>query len=372
MKVVKYIGYYADAKHHSERLFVLAATNKMDYICKAINENDCEVLIVSASGSKKNEKGGIYEITPKTKLKLFRSFGKGNVLRRVLSRWYLNLCFFFYLLFNIKKNEKIIVYHSLGYMGIISLLKRFKKFKLVLEVEEIYSDVIGDKKKRNKELKFFNKADSYIFPTKMLDELINTENKDSIIIHGTYQVEEKRKKLFNDDIIHVVYAGTFDSRKGGAAAAAAGMFLSEKYHLHILGLGTKEDTKNLLSIIEEVSKKSKCTITYDGLKSGEKYIEFIQSCNIGLSPQNPDAAFNSTSFPSKILSYMANGLRVVSVRIPAIESSAIGKWMNYYDEQTPEKIAEAVMNVDVTSDYDSRKIIAFLNERFVKSIGDFI
>ena len=70
--------------------------------------------------------------------------------------------------------------------------------------------------------------------------------------------------------------------------------------------------------------------------SGEDYIRFIQSCDIGLSTQNPDAAFNATSFPSKILSYMANGLRVVSIRIPAIERSAVGNEVMFYNEQTPE------------------------------------
>ena len=98
--------------------------------------------------------------------------------------------------------------------------------------------------------------------------------------------------------------------------------------------------------------------------SGEDYIRFLQSCDIGLSTQNPDAAFNATSFPSKILSYMANSLQVVSIRIPAIEGSAIGEYMYYYDRQTPEEIAKAIMSVDMSNGMDPRQVIAGLDGTF--------
>ena len=139
-----------------------------------------------------------------------------------------------------------------------------------------------------------------------------------------------------------------------------------------MGFGSEEDKQNLLKTIEDVSKKTECTVTYDGLKSGEEYIRFIQSCDIGLSTQNPDAAFNATSFPSKILSYMANGLRVVSIRIPAIESSAIGDYMYYYDRQTPEAIAKAIMQVDLNDGYNGREIISKLDKKFTKEIAELI
>ena len=113
-------------------------------------------------------------------------------------------------------------------------------------------------------------------------------------------------------------------------------------------------------------------MSYDGLLSGEEYIRFIQSCDIVLSTQNPDAAFNATSFPSKILSYMANGLRVVSIRIPAIEQSAVGDALFYYDRQTSEEIAKAILSVDMNSSYDSRTLIHALDNAFFMHIGNFL
>lgn len=67
---------------------------------------------------------------------------------------------------------------------------------------------------------------------------------------------------------------------------------------------------------------------------------------------------------------MANGLRVVSIRIPAIEKSQIGQDISYYDDQTPEKIASAVMKIDLNDHYDSRQKIAELDSEFRKVLKD--
>jgi glycosyltransferase involved in cell wall biosynthesis len=279
---------------------------------------------------------------------------------------------FFYLLKNTKKGEKVMVYHSLGYYGMIKLLKKLKKINLILEVEEIYADVIGNKKIRDKELEFFKLADAYVFPTELLNDLINKSGKPYVIIHGTYQVEEDRNVSFNDDKIHVVYAGTFDQRKGGVQAAASAKYLTSDYHVHILGFGTKDDTEQIKNVVSESNVEGKGTVTFDGLLSGEEYIKFIQKCQIGLSPQNPDAVFNSTSFPSKVLSYMANGLRVVSIRIPSIEKSSVGGDIYFYEKQTPEEIAKTIISVDLKNGYDCRAKIGELDEGFKNNIKQFL
>ena len=124
----------------------------------------------------------------------------------------------------------------------------------------------------------------------------------------------------------------------------------------------------MVDLVAKISSNDRAKITYDGVLSGKDYIRFLQSCDIGLSTQDPNAAFNGTSFPSKILSYMANGLRVVSIRIPAIETSAVGDMVFYYDEQTPEEIAKAIMNIDFNDNYDSREYIRQLSNQFEKDM----
>lgn len=372
MEKIYYIGYYdCDLNKEQNRKYILAATNKMTYIAKALAKNDLAVEIVSASGTQNKWGcgGRTLPLENNVTLKLFPSIGAGNKIKRLIQQKLILLQMFFYLLNTLKENDCVIVYHSLSYIRMLRLLHKFKKLRLLLELEELYGDVTGDSNMLRKEKQFAKKADAYILPTAMLKDSLSVGNKPCVLIHGTYQVEPQIGHGFGDNKIHVVYAGTFDPRKGGAAAAAAAAeYLPENYHVHILGFGSKSDTETMQRLIADVSTRAKATVTYDGLLSGEDYIRFIQSCHIGLSTQNPDADFNNTSFPSKILSYMANGLRVVSIRIPAIETSAIGGAMYYYDKQTPEEIARAIMNIDASELIDMRKIIVELDMKFQNDI----
>lgn len=365
MKKIFYLGYYN--LPDSGTNFVLAAVNKMNYICEAVEKAGYSTEIVSASGAveKKFCKSKKVKLTDKTTLKLFSSLPRLNRIVSVIDRVILKTKLFLYMIKNTNKDSTVMVYHSLGYMSLVKRLKKLKGFKLIIEAEEIYGDVIGDEKTSQKEYDFFKIADGFIFPTELLSEKVNTEKKPEVIIYGTYHIEKEMPKIFSDGKIHCVYAGTLDPRKGGAAAVEAALFLNGDYHIHILGFGNEKEKAEMLNIIDDISKKTEAKITYDGLLSGDEFTSFIQSCDIGFSTQSPDAAFNSTSFPSKILTYMVNGLRVVSIRIPAIEKSAVGKFMYYYDEQTPENIAKAIKSIDFSEEYDSRKTIGVLDKAFI-------
>lgn len=376
MKKVYYLGYYDTPENKAEnRNIVLSATNKMTYIIESLEKTGCSVEVISASQTK-NRTGypeKTVAIGEKSQLRLFKTLPWGNKFKRVLSLLYTRKQYHNYILKNLKSDDTLIAYHSVPYAEFLLKAKQKIGFRLVLEVEEIYSDVNGKENDRKKEYKVFEAADAYVFPTKMLDDKLNTKSKPSVIVHGTYKVELDRKVKFDDDKIHIVYAGTFDPRKGGATASVgAAEFLDENYCIHILGFGSDQDRQNLLSEIENINKKSKCRVTFDGLLSGEDYIRFIQSCHIGLSTQNPSGAYNDTSFPSKILSYMANGLRVVSVRIPVVETSAIGEYINYYDEQTPEKIANAINSIALGDKYDGRRKVEEIDAKFKNSIGEIL
>lgn len=371
---MKYLAYYDIVENKAEnRNITLAATNKMKYICECIDKLGikCEIISACATKNKKSVKHKVIRISDNITLDLPFSFGRTGKIVRGLNIILIRTGVFFKLM-RMKKNETLVVYHSLNYMRIVAILKKIKKFRLILEIEEIYGDVIGKSKVSQNELKYFNIADAYIFPTELLNEKVNKSGKPHVFIYGTYSVEEDRKCKFDDGKIHAVYAGTFDPRKGGGLAAAAAAELDSNYHIHIIGFGSEKDKKSLQDTISELAKTTECEITYDGLLSGEEYIRFIQSCHIGLSTQNPDADFNDTSFPSKVLSYMANGLRVVSIRIKALERSAISDLLYYYDTNSPKAIAEAIRNVDINDMYDSRKFIAELDQSFSMSLKNLL
>lgn len=365
-----FIGSYDLYESKVKRYYVTSAVNKIKYMLSAFEQVYGDFVVYSACRNIERKfkifpkevihDGGISIIFP-------FSWGGSTPFHGYLQRQWIPICIFFYLLFHARKNEHVIVYHSVGYKNSILWAKKLKKFKLILDVEEIYSDVqsIQNKIIRN-EYNHFKAADAYIFSTEMLNERINLKNKPYTVINGTYNVEKIISDKFDDGKVHVVYAGTFDVRKGGTIAVEAAEYLNENYVLHICGFGNHADTNYLLSLVNKINKKSKCKIIYHGLLQGNDYLSLIQKCHIGLSPQDPSAAFNATSFPSKILSYLSNGLAVVSIRIPAIEGSQVGNCIFYYDKQTPESIVQAIKSVDIKKNY--RQVISELADNFVKNM----
>lgn len=376
MKKVYYLAYF-DIPENAEqnRNYVLSATTKSTYICRTLAKLGYDVTIVSASATKSNRfcKGKDVQLGDNLKLHLFDSLPSGNVVRRVLSRAFMKKQITAYLMKNITPEDVLIVYHSLSYCDIVKNIKKQKNPLLVVENNEIYSDVTGDTKTRTTEMRFLQSADAYIFSTELLNDKININNKPFAVNYGTYDIEPDRKCKFEDGKIHAVYAGTFDPRKGGAvAASAAAGGLGFNYHIHIIGFGSEKEKKDMQDFIRELSKKTDAEVSYDGLLSGEDYIRFLQSCDIGFSTQSTDGQFNETSFPLKVLSYLSNGLRVVSVRIKAIETSKVSEAMYFYDENTPSAIANAIKSIDFNDNYDGRKIVKELDDGFKKAIKNIL
>lgn len=374
--MIYYIGYYnCDQIRHEDRQVSPAASNKMNYLISALVEaGDDSIEVVSPAETKKHAwiSGGKWTISERVAIKTFPSVCSRFRLVRILGHILTRLCFLVYLLLHINQADKMIVYHSLVYPKLISFVRRVKKCTLIMEVEEIYADVNENSRLRDKELCMLQCADKYIFITELLRNEINQEKK-SVIFHGTYRTVPDYGIRFRDDKIHVVYAGTFDPVKGGVfQAISAAEYLNESYVLHILGGGSASEIEAVRNRIREVSEKSECKICYDGFKSGDEFDSFIQSCHIGLSTQQPDGKFNATSFPSKILMYMSNGVRVVSVRIRAVETSLVGSSLFYYDQQDAKSIAEAIMAVPCTADSECKEVLDCLHNKFVYSLGELL
>lgn len=374
--MIYYFGNYSRQAKELELYQSPAAASKMEYILDTIKKTaQCTLISLTVFQPRKWK----LRLARKNKYNenevdvVMPSLGSPIRVIRGFNSFIIPVFAFLYTLLHVTKKDTVILYHALSYTKPIVLCKRIKRFKLCIDVEEIYGDVYENAKTVATEMRMFKFADSFLFPTHLLNQKVNKTNKPAVIVHGTYRVERCRECGFSDESIHVVYAGTLDPRKGGAVAAvAAAAYLPENYHIHILGFGGEKQIQQMKELCMKSSKQHHAQVTYDGVLSGEDYICFIQSCDIGLSTQNPDAAFNATSFPSKVLSYLSNGLHVVSVRIPAIEQSAIGDLLEYYDQQTPEGIAQAIMRVDLHAPYDARERISQMDMQFQAEIGKMI
>ena len=191
-----------------------------------------------------------------------------------------------------------------------------------------------------------------------------------LTIHGLYSPAPDYGERFDDDLIHVIYAGTFDPKKGGAIAAATTL-LPSNYHIHITGFGNEQMIYSIRQAVAETNKLGG-NITFEGMLDDETFRHFLQKCHIGLCTQNPSAAFNASGFPSKILNYLANGLKVVTCDTPAIRISSVADALTFYHEQTSEALAEAILRCTITKAIDGRELLCLLNEKFEKELNDLL
>ena len=370
---VFYIGFYdvLEKKDHL-RAVPLPGRNKMDYVIKIIEKLCDQLTIVSPCSAKFGYCSSENIIlSEKTNLILFKSFGNRSILVRGINRLLISLQLFIYLMRQVKHDDVIISYHSLATMEVVYLIHKLKRTKVIYEFEEVYADVVKKQTLKKKELRIAKSMDAFLFPTIMLNEIVNLDNKPYILIHGSYQFEPRRDIQRSKDTIDCVFAGNLESRKGALEAVQAAQFLPSNYRMKIIGFGSVAEINKIKEEAYKVSAFSACTVDFDGLKSGEDYIQYLQACDIGLCTQDPDAAFTSTSFPSKILSYLSNGLHVVSIRIPAIEGSAVAPFLSFYDCQTPEEIANAILSVDL-HEKKGVQILNQLSDNFYKEMREMI
>lgn len=376
MPKVYYIGFFdTEFNIEEDRNYVLSATNKMRYIADSINKLNTDVEFISCSASKNNRscRKKRYKINENQFVQLFFSFKATSKILRFINRFLIKFQMKKYIRKNIKKDDTIIVYHSLAIMKLYSTFKKYTD-NFIIEVEEIYSDVLNNKKLRKKELKKLSIADKYLFATELLNDLVNVNNKKYAVCYGRYKVEKKFDKKWNDNKIHCVYSGTFDPRKGGCLAAInAAKYLNQSYFVHILGRGSDNEISTINNMINNINKeKGYKIVCYDGYKSGDEYNEYLQKCQIGLSTQIPDGVYNDTSFPSKILSYMCNGLNVVAINIKAVNKSAINSYVNFYYEHKPELIAAAIVDAKIYDRSEILKKIKYLDEKFIEQMKNIL
>ncbi|MBA4310822.1 MAG: hypothetical protein C0425_10885 [Chlorobiaceae bacterium] len=357
-KNIKYVAFYDVHSSEEKRNVKASAINKIDYISNVLIEVGYCVEIISPSWTTIEEKCEFDETRIElgfnknlTKLPT-RSFGGKlkNKAKMLSSMIHLTK----YLMKNLNNDDVLLIYHSNILYPAIKFVKIFKGNEICLEIEEIYQDAQNNPPL----LKFFeNKlielGDNFILSThRLIEKLPQKNNQDSVVvIEGAYKPYNQITKPsinvlnnFSKDKIHVVYAGTFDIRKKGVLMAInAAKNLSSDYHFHIIGFGSEEEIENVKN--EIINYQGMAQLTYDGFYSGIEYQDFLSMCDIGVSTQEIEGEYNNSSFPSKILSYMACGLTVVSGKIESVFYSRIGDEITYYDTNEPTDIADAIMRV---------------------------
>lgn len=373
---MKLVCFYDVKKYDNEdRVFAPSVATVIDYIADSLYKLGIPVEIVSAAETRKSNGRFLKRseiIREGVVLTQCSSNGYKNKILRFLSKCKSRLWLVYYLLKNTKENEIVFFWDSpVLYEPLIlfRILDR-KKVKILYYASELYADLYSlGKLKCKMERKLFNDADFLLVSTKLLDEKINQAGKESIVLHGTYNSIPRFKEKFTDGLIHVVYSGVINSHKGSKKAVEIAAHLSSDYHINIIGFGKEDDIDELKRDIQRSNEVNECKISYDGVLFGKEYYQYLQKCDIGICSQDLNAKYNGSSFPSKILSYMSNGLRVVSVDLTTIQDSEIGNMVYFTSSDSAEDFAKAIVEIDMDKKYDSRATIAELDVKFAEDLG---
>lgn len=377
---MKYISFFSTESDQDLCLSTSpAGINKSTYVAQLLHETGHSVEIISPAWSKcgRWKYWKAFDKTLDDEIVVHQLATFGTPVRWLVPlQWIHSLGqLFFYLTLHTKKDEPVLVYHSY-YLSIpIRLAKKFKKFKLVLEVEEIYQDIVSMPQIiQQQESKILEEGDRYIFSTAAIRKRIH-QDMPFIVINGSYRYAKTsaRMSMLCDEKIHCLYSGTFDPSKAGAyLAVEAAIFLPKQYCIHISGFGTQEQTKALQEKIRQVRRKAACDIIYEGFLDDATYEKLLCKCQIGLNTQTPDQRFSDTCFPSKILVYMSHGLQVVSAANEAITMSDVGDYLTYYHSQTPEAVARAIRSVTPEHGANNIKIIEKLHANMQTRIQNLL
>ena len=332
---IHYIAQYGENVLGRKLTYSPAGQAKMNYIVDALLTTGSKLRIFStcAAGNNAYYKCKKTKTRDKYNITYCSTFNSSIKYINLIDILFRQLQLFFYLLLLVKRNDTVMVYHERFYLPVIALIRKFKTFKLMYEVEEIYTLAAKyPQKKVLKEINGLKNSDAYIFPNDLMADYLSFNDKPFVVCYGSYHFEDVNVQKFDDGKIHLVYAGTLDTKKGGASTAVElGKCLDEKFHIHILGFGNKGELFEIKSKIDSISKEYKTIITYDGMLTGVEYRNFIQKCHVGLSTQNPEGEYNNTSFPSKILTYLSNDIFVLSTRLKILEYSQLNDMLTYYD-----------------------------------------
>lgn len=372
--MVYYFGYYKSKyiEDYAPNGSINAISFKMGYIIKKIKEAGYDLTVISSYISDKNGYCPFKKVVVDKKqtdyylptLRLQGAFSKLTGAFRLLSM-------IVYLFLIVKRNSTIIVYHFPDFSPIFIMLKKIKKLKVILEVEEIFyrnNKSTDAMKTKVREERMFHYADGYIVVNDLIYKKYLDNTKKHIVVYGSYDLKDVEYPRCKDGKIHVLFSGSIDKVRGAFLAVSVAKYLPQNYCLHMTGSGTQENVKALVSqIVCSNSKENHCQIIYHGQLSDDELNKLACSCAIGLNLQDVENPFEEVSFPSKITFYLLHGLNVISTRMSSVMASRLKNCVEFA-ESNPEDVAKTIKNLQLRTGEENRSCVLQMNQELKEEL----
>ena len=374
---VHYVCFYSDPEIEDRITLYPSVISKIDYIVGTVKTTGREVHVVSVAPAAK----GCFRGYQKQIDKLESHTYLPSVVHenRILSK----LCFvlnqlmiLIYLLCSVKKEDTVLVYHSLYNRLWLNLYSRLGRRDVILQIEDVFSELTPENKRFQKmEWNLLRRMNKCICVNDVVYESLQCVPK-KIVSYGSYLLP-CRYEIPRHDTTRLVYAGVIEQeRKAAFLAIEAMAFLPEAYELRVLGFGSEEDISAMEALIGKINTQlGRQAVSYHGRLSGEAYWQFLQSCDLALSTHaytEESLSSANHTFPSKVLTYLANGLCVVAQKLDVLASSSVSDFFTFYENPNPEEIARAIMAAPVQSGEAPRKAIEDLNTSFIQQMEELL
>ncbi|MHB1461979.1 MAG: glycosyltransferase family protein [Armatimonadota bacterium] len=386
---IHYISYYLNQDEVKGRNLEVAAQSKIGYLVGAMKRAGAEVTVVSTATTMNGEGFSHYSdvnVDPHERHIYLAALGTANVITKKLRILYMQFALFIYLLTRVKRNDVVVIYHSLRYIPVVTLIKRMTKYKVVLEFNDLYALHFIDQKKVNsirvREQAYVKMMDGFVLASPFMAEIVDNM-KPAIISYGSYDVDEiEKSRYFDDHHIRVVYSGVIENLRGAAnLIASASLHLSDDYVIHIAGYGRPDVLVEFKDVCESINRaKGYTAIVYHGLLLNERLKLLLEDCDIALNCHkysDEDLWKSRYSFPSKIPLNMGFGLYMVSHSMDVVRESPFAECISFFDAFTPQAVADAIKQcVDMVKNDQKgqrpKQLMRKLDEAFVTDMNDFI
>lgn len=366
---VFYLCFYAEPEVEDKIVVYPSVLSKIDYIVDTVKAAGKEVVVVSVAPSCSGRFSGFEKVIDEKETHIYLpSTRSKNKIIDILYFLKNAMTILMFLLKNVKKNDHVLVYHSLYHRLWIKIYSAIACRKLILQIEDVFSSLTKKARiHKNSEWKLFNKMQRCLCVNDILyNDLAHVPGR--VVSYGSYNLPPQYP-VQTDGKVRAVYAGVIEQERNAAfLAVQAARYLPEDYEVHILGFGTDENIQALNTAIHEMNRlMGRDVVFFHGKKVGEAYWAFLQGCDVALSTHTYNAETIESAnytFPSKVLTYMANNLPVVAQRLSVLECSAVSDNMAFYDDTRPEAVADAIVAAHNAKGMSCRQTIEALDREF--------
>ena len=245
----------------------------------------------------------------------------------------------------------------LGYLSFYTsfpamIISKIFKVKIFVIVPDIPEHASGYSKTNNTIRRYISslletlnkltesKFDGYIFLTKYMNDLINSNKKPYITMEGFINKEDilPLESIYKDTKKIVMYAGTLHEKFGIKKLIEAFKLISvDNCELWIYGEGDYSKKLQEDCVVNN-------TIKYKGAKNKKEILKLERVATLLVNPRPSDEEFTKFSFPSKTLEYMASGTPLITTKLLGIPEDYF-EFVYTFEDESVEGIAQSILNI---------------------------